>query len=141
MVPMTDPDKWQYHLPPEDRVNWLHFRRFLVFGVGIVAAVPITLAIAVAIHTNGGARAALDRLWPSELIGALLITFIAFVGGGVSLAVFELIRYLIRKRRAANIVLLDPPQAEIEFWNEDDRRYEQAKARLLQRQKNRGEDS
>ncbi len=78
---------------------------------------------------------------PSELIAVLSVTSIFVAGAGVSLAVFELIRYLIRKRRAANIVLLDPSQAEIEIWKVDDRRYEQAKARLLQRQKDRGEDS
>lgn len=149
MVPMNEFDKWLYHrnspgkwehqLPPWRQVNWVNHWRVIVILTGFVAGIIIPFAISIAISTN--ARSALDWLESSELISALLITLMAVVGAGVSLAVFELIRYLIRKRRTATSVLLEPPQGEIEIWKVDDRRYEQAKARLLQRQKDRGEDS
>jgi predicted PurR-regulated permease PerM len=136
---MSKPDKLQILLPESKLENRLNEWRAMIILAGSMVPFLIAVAIAFAFPTF--------RLWlsdwrePSELTAGLLITSIFVAGGGVSLAVFELIRYLIRKRRVATSVLLKPPQDEIEFWKEADRQYEEAKARLLERQKDRGEDS
>ncbi len=95
---MFGPYKWRHQLPPWARVSWLGLCRSIVFMAGAVIVPIIPFAIIFTWRRQAGLGAL--QFERGDWISALLILLIMGVGGCVSLAVFELIRYLIRKRRA-----------------------------------------
>ena len=118
---MSEPDKSKHVSPAERKWNYL----------GLVTGGLMGAGVAFIVFPESGA---------GELL-AIAVLIALEVGAMAGVLVSVLVNYLIRKRRPATSVLLKPPQDEIEFWKEADRRYEEAKARLLERQKDRSEDS